>query len=79
MKNIKRKMKQLLQRYFPADKTFRDKIIFSDGLKICSTRKTLEDCLDAVAKEQRGAYMRFGDGDIVLSRGGADLYQVCVL
>ena len=40
-----------------------------------STEETLEAVRSVIEKEEKGVYLRFGDGDINLGRGVSELYQ----
>lgn len=40
-----------------------------------STEETLEAIRSVIEKEEKGVYLRFGDGDINLGRGVSELYQ----
>lgn len=45
------------------------------GVKIHSTSRTILDIKETIIKRQKGAYMRFGDGDIFLMLGRNDMLQ----
>lgn len=45
------------------------------NLTYYSTSETLDAILNVVEKEEKGVYLRLGDGDINLGRGVSELYQ----
>ena len=46
-----------------------------ENLTFHKTIETLEKIKEIIVNKQKGAYLRFGDGDIVLANGGNDLLQ----
>lgn len=48
---------------------------FPPDIKVQDPYKTLKDILEIMNKKQRGAYLRFGDGDINLLEGKAEALQ----
>lgn len=72
------KIKNKLKQYIIKIKFFfmgRLLIKFPNSIMIQSPLITLNDISEAIDKKQRGAYMRFGDGDINLLLGIDDLLQ----
>ncbi|MXO06015.1 GT-D fold domain-containing glycosyltransferase [Flavobacterium sp. HBTb2-11-1] len=47
----------------------------SHTISIVSTKETLDEVESSIINNQRGAYLRFGDGDVFLMNGGKDSYQ----
>lgn len=45
------------------------------NLKFNGTQKTLNKIIEIISSKQKGAYLRFGDGDINLALGSSELFQ----
>ncbi|KAF2513552.1 GT-D fold domain-containing glycosyltransferase [Flavobacterium foetidum] len=56
---------------------FRDDIVnsLSKNISIVSTTDTLDEVEASILTKQKGAYLRFGDGDVFLMNGMRDSYQ----
>ncbi|GAA4943051.1 hypothetical protein GCM10023314_15160 [Algibacter agarivorans] len=78
-KSIKRKLRPILKKlsykYFYRD--FKELIILEnmDNIRIQTTFNTLNELENCIKLNQRGAYLRFGDGDIYLLNKKHDSYQ----
>lgn len=46
-----------------------------EKLTFHKTKETLERIKEIISAKQKGTYLRFGDGDIVLANGGNDMFQ----
>lgn len=77
---IKKKIKVILQHYgFSksgnkwATLSDKEKQFLIQNVKIKSSTETLRDIRSTISKKEKGAYMRFGDGDIFLMLGKDDM------
>jgi hypothetical protein len=66
-------MKQLLYFLMCCAATLFSEKVFS--LNFHKTQETLDKIKEIISKEEKGAYLRFGDGDIILACGGNDHTQ----
>ena len=46
------------------------------GLKFHTSEKTLNRMMEIISKREKGVYLRFGDGDVLLADGDDDSYQM---
>ena len=49
----------------------------SNTLKFHQSKDTLETIKNIITSRKKGAYLRFGDGDVALANGSADMLQKC--
>lgn len=75
-KSLRLKLKVFSFKYFYKD--FKLKLISDhiSGVRIQSTTQTLNEIEKCIEKNERGAYLRFGDGDVYLLNNESDAFQV---
>jgi hypothetical protein len=61
--------------YIQTNEKIKTVLEIAPQLKFHGTRQTLDKIKYIISSQQKGAYLRFGDGDIVLAYGGGDLMQ----
>ncbi|WP_341214767.1 GT-D fold domain-containing glycosyltransferase [uncultured Wocania sp.] len=78
-KVLKKRLKSIFEKlaYKHFYKDFREDLILEniDGVKIQTTFDTLNEIENCIKLNQRGAYLRFGDGDVYLLNKKHDSYQ----
>ena len=52
-------------------------INFPTSIRVQSPDKTIKICKKLIANKEKGAYLRFGDGDVNLLNGHGDMLQPC--
>lgn len=52
--------------------------VYSTELQFHKTQETLDKIVEIISNKQKGAYFRFGDGDLNLAYGDGDSYQTAV-
>ncbi|KKP36089.1 MAG: hypothetical protein UR26_C0001G0133 [candidate division TM6 bacterium GW2011_GWF2_32_72] len=70
--------KKIKRRQLVIQEMLQNQIIKTEfpNLKLYNTEETLDKIKQIILNKKKGAYLRFGDGDILLAHGIKDLYQI---